>query len=908
MNLEHFIGSRRKSILTGQHSAAAQIFSALRYILGRLIAVSLTIAIGVFVMVVIANAGGMLDATIRAEVEHEVRRLPWLSGIDIQAFRQEREAAEGLSLSFWPKHLRYTLRAFTMDWGDVLDRRKFVSWIESGGDIVDTADSRTIILSRLPETLLLSGTAFLLVALLGLPLALYLSQREGKWLDRAIGVLSPLSSMPSWVIGVLLVLIFAVQIKLLPPSRMYDAIPPTTLWGTITTVTRHMVLPVLAIMLSIFFQLVYGWRTYLLIYSSEDYVDLAKAKGLRPGVVNARYILRPALPYMITSLALTLVGFWQMTAALEFLFQWPGIGKLFVDALPNFHQEAMYPGEMSLVLGIIMLFAYLLGFTIILLDFLYVLVDPRIRIGGQDRKAGAVEQENWDWRGTFSLVRLLRGQELRQPLPAKAVGRRRRSSLSEWARVTASNAQEGARQFSTAFQHAIRDIARVPSAVAGLALAALLILAAVLITIFIPFDPVAKQWSGSGYTENPVKAKQALPIWVNWLRAEKLPATMVLNGSAEIIEQAGTTGAGTSQVSLNFAFDYPYRQFPSELALYTYTTCEEKDPFVSMTWLTPDGREIGLKNSSVRNNLAYPFNKNIRVNQELSKHAALKQWFKKTGGNQTPPYLLLFADPDAEQGVALPGQYRLRMDGILFEEGCELNAKLVVFGLVEGWAGTDYLRRDLLIPLLWGLPFALLIGVGGAVITSILSLTIAAASAWMGGWVDFLVQRATEANMILPVMGVGVLLFAFYQTPMLVVIGIILLSYVLGNSTKVFRAAFLQEKKASYVEAARTYGASDWRIITQYLIRRLMPIIFPQAVLLIPSFIFLEATLAIFNITDPRFPTWGYLVFSGLRYGALFGSKFWVLGPIGLMLLTSLTFVLISFALNRLLNPQLKVE
>ena len=71
---------------------------------------------------------------------------------------------------------------------------------------------------------------------------------------------------------------------------------------------------------------------------------------------------------------------------------------------------------------------------------------------------------------------------------------------------------------------------------------------------------------------------------------------------------------------------------------------------------------------------------------------------------------------------------------------------------------------------------------------------------------------------------------------------------VLGSPTKSFRAAFLQVVESPYIEAAQAYGASNWRIITRYLIPRVMPVVIPQVVSIIPSFIFLEATLGLFNI------------------------------------------------------------
>ena len=261
--------------------------------------------------------------------------------------------------------------------------------------------------------------------------------------------------------------------------------------------------------------------------------------------------------------------------------------------------------------------------------------------------------------------------------------------------------------------------------------------------------------------------------------------------------------------------------------------------------------------------------------------------------------------PQSEEPQALPGEYTLRITGTLFEETGDLDAQLVVFGLVEGWAGTDNLRRDLGVPLLWGLPFAMMIGGIGAVVTTLASLIIAAAGVWLGGWVDGLIQRVIEANLILPVIAIGVLFYAFYGFNLWLVLGFLILLNIFGSPTKSFRAALLQVKKSSYIEAARAYGAGNFRIIRHYLIPRIMPVVIPQIVTLIPNFVFLEATLAILNIYDPRYPTWGNVIYSALRYGAAYGSRFWVLEPIALLLLTGVAFVLLGFALNRIFNTRL---
>ena len=117
-------------------------------------------------------------------------------------------------------------------------------------------------------------------------------------------------------------------------------------------------------------------------------------------------------------------------------------------------------------------------------------------------------------------------------------------------------------------------------------------------------------------------------------------------------------------------------------------------------------------------------------------------------------------------------------------------------------------------------------------------------------------------------------------------------------------SALLQAKEATYIESARAYGASNFRIITHYLLPRIMPVLIPQLVTQVPSFIFWEATLGFFNIQS-NYPTWGRIIYDGLARGALYGSPFWVLEPIFLLLLTGLAFAMLGSALERILNPRI---
>jgi peptide/nickel transport system permease protein len=132
-------------------------------------------------------------------------------------------------------------------------------------------------------------------------------------------------------------------------------------------------------MLSYFFSNVYNWRTFFLIFSMEDYVELARAKGLSSRAIERRYILRPTLPNIITSFALMLITLWQGAILTETIFNWPGLGEMLYSAIQNF--------DSPVIIGSTVIFAYLLAITVFSLDFIYALVDPRVRVGSGGPKS-----------------------------------------------------------------------------------------------------------------------------------------------------------------------------------------------------------------------------------------------------------------------------------------------------------------------------------------------------------------------------------------------------------------------------------------------------------------------------------------------------------------------------------------
>jgi peptide/nickel transport system permease protein len=233
---------------------------------------------------------------------------------------------------------------------------------------------RAIILERIPYTLLLMGTANFILFFTTLFLALALSRHYGSFWDKIIIGLSPTSSAPSWLYGIFLILIFAAVLKILPFGGVIDAPVPKDFLGRALSVLRHLILPASSLIISQFFYSIYNWRTFFLIYSSEDYVEMAKAKGLPSRDIERHYILRPTLPTIITAFALLLIGTWTGAIITETVFQWPGLGRVTYRAI------GLY--DTPVIVGTTIIYAYLLAITVFLLDIIYALVDPRVKIGG----------------------------------------------------------------------------------------------------------------------------------------------------------------------------------------------------------------------------------------------------------------------------------------------------------------------------------------------------------------------------------------------------------------------------------------------------------------------------------------------------------------------------------------------
>jgi peptide/nickel transport system permease protein len=346
-----------------------------RYTALRIVTLFVTVVIAIYLTILIANMGGYVDTMMRTEAQdritQQVASNPAYRAMSTDAKKkmaQQMIQLEikrlGLDQPLVVRTTKYLVNAITLNLGRA---QNMVS--DTGSRQV-----KSIILERLPATLLLMGSSELLLFFASLFLALSISRKYGSFWDKFVIAMTPTSSAPGWFYGIFFILIFSAVLKILPFGGLVSAPPPKNVFLYALSLLQHLILPAASLFISGFFLNIYSWRTFFLIYSSEDYVEMAKAKGLTAKDIESRYILKPTLPNIVTNFALTLIGIWSGAIITETVFNWPGLGRMLYQAI------GLY--DVPVIVGDTIIFAYLLAITVFLLDFVYALVDPRVKVGG----------------------------------------------------------------------------------------------------------------------------------------------------------------------------------------------------------------------------------------------------------------------------------------------------------------------------------------------------------------------------------------------------------------------------------------------------------------------------------------------------------------------------------------------
>jgi peptide/nickel transport system permease protein len=256
-----------------------------------------------------------------------------------------------------------------------LDRPVMVqywSWLSNaiegnlGLSIQSREPVRDLIVQRIPATFQLGLAATLVGLLLGIPVALVSALSPGSWVDRALSGWSALAlGVPTFWLGILLILLFAVELRWLPSASAY-----VSLWSDPVLAVKNILLP--ALTLGVYVSGIFArfLRASLLGELKADYVRTARSKGLRERDVIGRHVLRNALLPFVTVVGLMMANFIGGTVVTEAVFTYPGLGRLLIQAIGT----RDYPLIQGCILFILVVFVVIN----VMVDVLYAYIDPRI--------------------------------------------------------------------------------------------------------------------------------------------------------------------------------------------------------------------------------------------------------------------------------------------------------------------------------------------------------------------------------------------------------------------------------------------------------------------------------------------------------------------------------------------------
>lgn len=246
-------------------------------------------------------------------------------------------------------------RPFLVQYLEYLGR---VAHGDFGQSVRQQAPVTQLVLQRLPATAALAGAAFLIIVAVAIPVGIFSALRRNTWLDAVVMSGTILAqSMPTFWLGLILILVFGVFLRWLPVSGSGDfshlILPAVTLSAFSTARNARMV------------------RSSMLDILSLDYLRTARAKGLRERSVIWSHALRNALVPVITLLGLEIGGLLAGALVTETIFAWPGIGRLTVDAI--------YARDYPVVQGVVAFSALIFVVVNLIVDLSYGFLDPRIR-------------------------------------------------------------------------------------------------------------------------------------------------------------------------------------------------------------------------------------------------------------------------------------------------------------------------------------------------------------------------------------------------------------------------------------------------------------------------------------------------------------------------------------------------
>ena len=395
--------------------------------------------------------------------------------------------------------------------------------------------------------------------------------------------------------------------------------------------------------------------------------------------------------------------------------------------------------------------------------------------------------------------------------------------------------------------------------------------------------------------------KTSVPSWVNLFMLEKIPEHKIL-----VPENITSQNDEIFLTSNQFRFNYEFGDFPSDF-MYNFNLEYTGSPLLEIIVIKPDGTILELIHTSIPHSTELTnYEQRIFSADDLLRKNILMQsnlyQFEINGLNSTD---MIFSNQATRE--ILNGEYVFVVNVFNKEFQTEfIDSRLIIGGKALGAMGTDELRRDLAIGLLWGTPLALFIGISVSIGSVIVGLIYGVYSGYKGKKTDEAMMRFNDVIYALPALPFLIILAVTISNSIFLMIGFLMIFSWVGIA-KVSRSMSLQIKTRQYVEAAKLMGQKDSKIIFRHIIPQMLPYVFASIAISVPAAITTEAGLSFLGLGDPSFPTWGQILHDANTYGAAAQGFWWWIVPPGLLIaITGLAFVFIGNALDTIVNPKLK--
>lgn len=395
--------------------------------------------------------------------------------------------------------------------------------------------------------------------------------------------------------------------------------------------------------------------------------------------------------------------------------------------------------------------------------------------------------------------------------------------------------------------------------------------------------------------------KSAQPAWVNYFQSEKIPEHLILS-PVRSSQKLGSVNVLTD----SFAVNYQYDGFPSDF-IYQYDAKYSGSPLLQISVTRPDGTDLRLVSESL------PFASNDAVYSSMifsTQNVILKNIADKRSNyafslDGMSSEKIIFSKLD--ENKILKGLYvfHVHLYDVSTKPVLE-KSRLILGGQVYGVMGTDELRRDLSVGLLWGTPLALFIGITVSIGSVVIGLIYGVYAGYKGSATDEVLMRFNDIIYAMPALPLLIILAVTIGNSIFLMVGFLVIFGWVGIA-KVSRSMAMQIKTLQYVEAAQLMGQKNYKILFKHILPQLLPYAFASIAISVPGAITTEAGLSFLGLGDPTFPTWGQILHDASSYSAAARGMWWWIMPPGIMIaVTGLAFVFMGHAMDSIVNPKLR--